>query len=145
MRGRSVPLSHLAGSRQRGVEQRLNCSTGGRRDFEVVVVHVACESGAVVDEMELASETDGIAGAGLLGESVNMARIQARNWPAVWSTIPPGGASVEAALNAQPFQSSCSYSCAWVSKTARIFCRGSSTLSIALVSPLVVRSWREAR
>ena len=41
---------------------------GGRCDPRVVVVHAPCQSGAVVDEMELASEADRIGGAGLLSQ-----------------------------------------------------------------------------
>jgi hypothetical protein len=49
-------------------EQRLNGVAGGRCDSGVVVVHAAGQSGAVVDEVELASEVRWIGGAGLVGE-----------------------------------------------------------------------------
>ena len=110
-----------------------------------MVVHAARQPGAVVNEVELASERPWIGGAGLLGQV-------GEHGPDPRPELVGGvldeaalGASVEAAMNAQPWKSGCSYCCAWVAKTARIFCRGSSNWSMAAVSLLVVASCREAR
>ena len=109
------------------------------------MVHAARQPGAVIDKMELAAERLRVGRPAWPPRSVNMPRIQDRNWSAACSTSPPGGASVEAAMNAQPLNSGCLYCWAWASKTARIFWRGSSNRSIASVSLLVVRSCRRGQ
>src|SRR5258708_28079684 len=53
---------------KRGVEQRLGGVARRPPNCGVTVVHAGRESGAIVEEMELAAQADRISGAELLGE-----------------------------------------------------------------------------
>ena len=61
-------LGRPSGSCQRGVEEDLNGTAGGRCNVGIVVVHATRQPGTVVDEVELASEVRRIGCAGLFSK-----------------------------------------------------------------------------